>query len=44
MKPWEFRNLDNEQQAELHAAYDAQQMIEMYYNSEKARMMDAINK
>ena len=34
MKPWEFRTLEPEKQAELHALYDLENEIEGYYASE----------
>jgi hypothetical protein len=37
LKPWEFRTLDKERQAELHAVYKVESEIEYYYASEQAR-------
>ena len=41
MKPWEFRVLDIDQKAELHATYKIKQEIDLYYSSERARKMDS---
>lgn len=40
LKPWEYRSLEQSQQAELHAIYDAEKEIEQYYDGEYARRAD----
>lgn len=42
MRPREFRVLDKEQQAELHAIWTVEQEIEGYYNSEIAKIHDRV--
>jgi hypothetical protein len=41
LKPWEFRALDREQRAELHAIYSVEMEIESYYASESIRRSEA---
>jgi len=41
LKPWEFRALDREQRAELHAIYSVEMEIESYYASETIRRSEA---
>lgn len=40
MKPWEFRQLPNDQQGELHAIYDVEQEVEGYYHGESMKKSD----
>jgi hypothetical protein len=40
IKPWEFKSLEKEKKAELHAAYKVKQEIDAYYASERMRKMD----
>ena len=40
MLPRQFRALDRDDQAELHALYDVQREIENYYNSEHLKRAD----
>jgi hypothetical protein len=42
LKPWEFRTLERDQRAELHAIYSVEMEIETYYNSESLRRADSI--
>lgn len=41
--PWEFRVLDTNQQAELHAIYDIENKIEWYYHSESKKRSARVN-
>lgn len=38
----QFRMLDGDEQAELHAVYVIEQQIEMYYSSEQAKRADEL--
>jgi hypothetical protein len=40
LMPWEFRELEREKAAELHAIYQVEQEIEAYYNSEQSKRLD----
>lgn len=40
MLPWEFRNLTNVEQAELHAIFDVEKKIEQYVDSEQSKSME----
>ena len=44
MLPRQFRELDRDDQAELHAHYRINLEIEAYYNSEQAIRMERISK
>ncbi len=42
--PREFRTLDKESQAEMHATYTVEMEIEHYYSSEQSRIINTTNK
>ncbi len=44
LKPWDFRSLSRDHRAELVATYIADKKTTSYYDSERARMMDAKRK
>lgn len=44
LKPWEFRELTADRQAEVMAAFIVHNQIEHYYSSEEMKRMEKIRK